>query len=281
MKRRLLAALLALGVLAGCGDRRRRRHDRRQAGRGHRVLSAAVPQPAHRRRPVTVTNLTKPGAEPHDVELNPRQVGQISDAALVVYLNGFQPAVDEAVEQEAKDRAFDAGSVVELLPIAERPRRGAGRGARGGGRRQGPARLARPGAVRHDRRRSWASGWPACDPAHAADYRARAAAVHAELDTLNAEFATGLRDLRPPRDRDQPHRVQLPGPAVRPDRGRHHRRLPRGRAVPAAAGRGGRARRGPPAPPRSSSRRWSARRWPRPSPARSARGPRCWTRWRG
>ena len=58
---------------------------------------------------VTVTNLTKPGAEPHDLELTPRQVGQISDAELVVYLKGFQPAVDEAVDQEAGDRAFDVG----------------------------------------------------------------------------------------------------------------------------------------------------------------------------
>ena len=42
-----------------------------------------------------VTQLTKPGAEPHDVELNPRQVADISDAGLVVYLKGFQPQLDE------------------------------------------------------------------------------------------------------------------------------------------------------------------------------------------
>ena len=50
---------------------------------------------------VTVTNLAKPGAEPHDLELSARQVGRVSDAELVVYLKGFQPAVDEAVEQAA------------------------------------------------------------------------------------------------------------------------------------------------------------------------------------
>src|SRR5688572_4937711 len=53
---------------------------------------------------VTVTNLAKPGAEPHDLELNPGQVGQVSEAELIVFLKGFQPAVDEAVEQNGGDR---------------------------------------------------------------------------------------------------------------------------------------------------------------------------------
>src|SRR5574338_72511 len=49
---------------------------------------------------VTVTNLAQPGAEPHDLELSPRQVASISDADLMLYLRGFQPAIDEAVAQE-------------------------------------------------------------------------------------------------------------------------------------------------------------------------------------
>ncbi len=49
-------------------------------------------------RAVTVENLTPAGAEPHDLELTPRAVGDILDADLVLYLgNGFQPAVAEAV----------------------------------------------------------------------------------------------------------------------------------------------------------------------------------------
>lgn len=65
---------------------------------------------------VTVTNLTPPGAEPHDVELTPRQVAAIGDADLVVYIGGFQPAVDEAVAQEAGDRALDVGAELATLP---------------------------------------------------------------------------------------------------------------------------------------------------------------------
>jgi zinc transport system substrate-binding protein len=68
---------------------------------------------------VVVSNLTAPGAEPHDLELSPQQVAQLSEADLVVYSAGFQPAVDEAVEQQAADRAFDVLSAVELREYAE------------------------------------------------------------------------------------------------------------------------------------------------------------------
>ena len=64
---------------------------------------------------VQVTNLTAPGAEPHDLELSPQQVAGLSEADLVVYASGFQPAVDEAVEQQAPDRALDVLTAVELL----------------------------------------------------------------------------------------------------------------------------------------------------------------------
>jgi zinc transport system substrate-binding protein len=72
---------------------------------------------------VAVTNLTKPGTEPHDLELTPQDVAAISNAGLVVYLSGLQPAVDEAVEQQAGDKSFDAGESANLslkyTPIEE------------------------------------------------------------------------------------------------------------------------------------------------------------------
>jgi zinc transport system substrate-binding protein len=47
---------------------------------------------------VRVVDLTPAGAEPHDIELTPRDVEQIHDADLVLYLgHGFQPAVEKAV----------------------------------------------------------------------------------------------------------------------------------------------------------------------------------------
>jgi zinc transport system substrate-binding protein len=47
-----------------------------------------------------VVNVTPPGAEPHDVELSPRDADTIRDARLVLYVGGgFQPAVEDAVSE--------------------------------------------------------------------------------------------------------------------------------------------------------------------------------------
>nr|WP_296066302.1 metal ABC transporter substrate-binding protein [uncultured Actinoplanes sp.] len=178
MRRLLPALLLTLVVAAGCGAR--------ASASGFadgrlNVVTAFYPLQFLSERiggdRVTVTNLTKPGAEPHDVELNPRQVADVADAGLAVYLRGFQPAVDAAVKQEAKGRAFDVSSVVPLFALGDGkdphvwldPVRFATIADRLG------ARLAQ------------------ADPAHAAEYTGRAAAVHAQLDELNTEYADALR----------------------------------------------------------------------------------------
>lgn len=64
-----------------------------------------------------VQNLTEPGAEPHDLELSPRQVADLSGADLVIFEKGFQPAVDEAVAQSGTDNALDTSTVVPLEPL--------------------------------------------------------------------------------------------------------------------------------------------------------------------
>ncbi|MCI0687700.1 MAG: metal ABC transporter substrate-binding protein [Sporichthyaceae bacterium] len=69
---------------------------------------------------VRVTNLTTPGVEPHDLELTPRQVGAIYDADLVLYLKGFQPALDEAIEQ-AGGRSLEISMVVPLAEASGEP----------------------------------------------------------------------------------------------------------------------------------------------------------------
>ena len=194
MKRRLIAALLTLSAVAACGDSAAgTAPDGKPA-----VVTAFYPLQFLSERiggdQVSVSTLTKPGAEPHDVELNPQQVGQISDAALVVYLSGFQPAVDKAVEQEAKDRAFDAGTAVDLLPIAPHDEQsdvpGEEHEEAAGGKDPhvwlDPVRFATITDRLGERLAT-------VDPAHAADHRARAATVHTELNALNEEFATGLK----------------------------------------------------------------------------------------
>ncbi|HSH62011.1 MAG TPA: metal ABC transporter substrate-binding protein, partial [Acidimicrobiales bacterium] len=61
-----------------------------------------------------VTNLTPAGTEPHDLELTPRQVDQLEDADLVLYLGGgFQPAL-EKVASRRKGAKVD---LLQALPL--------------------------------------------------------------------------------------------------------------------------------------------------------------------
>ncbi|GAB2767934.1 zinc ABC transporter substrate-binding protein [Nocardioides salsibiostraticola] len=62
----------------------------------------------------TVENLTTPGAEPHDLELGIAETVTVSNAALVVYESGFQPAIDASVDENAEGATLDATAVVEL-----------------------------------------------------------------------------------------------------------------------------------------------------------------------
>ncbi|MGH3132703.1 MAG: metal ABC transporter substrate-binding protein [Gaiellaceae bacterium] len=91
---RVAALLAALLVLAGC-----RESD--EVG-SNSVVAAFYPLAWAVEEiggdSIEVVNLTPPGAEPHDVELSPRDVERIRDAGLVVYVGGgFQPAVEDAV----------------------------------------------------------------------------------------------------------------------------------------------------------------------------------------
>ena len=68
---------------------------------------------------VNLTNLTLPGQEPHDLELTPQQITSLEEADLVVYLKGFQPAVDKAVEQSGAKNKLDLSQVIQLRPAGD------------------------------------------------------------------------------------------------------------------------------------------------------------------
>ncbi|MCZ7379000.1 metal ABC transporter substrate-binding protein [Micromonospora sp. WMMC250] len=185
-------ALLALGAGAGCSTGDSAGADPKRVD----VVAAFYPLQFLSERiggdAVRVTNLAKPGAEPHDLELNPSQVGQVSDAELIVYLKGFQPAVDDAVAQNGGDRAFDVTSVQPLLDASAggHDHEGEeGHTEESGGKDPhvwlDPTRLAGIGD-------QLAQRLGTADPDHAADYTARAAALRADLTALDGEFKTGL-----------------------------------------------------------------------------------------
>lgn len=131
---------------------------------------------------VSVSALTPPGAEPHDLELTPGDVASIQEADLLVHLGGFQPALDDAAETAGGDRAWDAGTAADLLPVE-------------GGDREDetvdphfwldPVRLADVGDALADRLTEE-------DPDGADTYAANAAGLRADLEALDAEMQAGL-----------------------------------------------------------------------------------------
>lgn len=68
---------------------------------------------------VTVTSLTAPGAEPHDLELTAKQVIAVKEADVVAYLSQFQAAVDHAVEDAGRPdgTTADIGAGVTRLDL--------------------------------------------------------------------------------------------------------------------------------------------------------------------
>ena len=141
---------------------------------------------------VKVSNLVKPGAEPHDLELSPKQVAEIADADLAVYLHGFQPAVDEAVADHAKDKSLDAATVQALhdgfVPLEEGELHEDEKG-KDPHVWLDPTRLAgMADAV--------AKKLGEADADHADEFTANAKALRTKLDALDGEFKSGLANCK-------------------------------------------------------------------------------------
>jgi zinc transport system substrate-binding protein len=188
-------ALLALAAAAGCGG-----GSSAASGNGSGkmdVVAAFYPLQFVAERvggeAVQVQNLAKPGAEPHDLELTIKQVSHIADAGLVVYLHGFQPAVDEAVAEHAADHAFDVATVEPLADAGAAAHEHEGEGEEHAEEESGqdphvwldPTRLA----TIADR---LAARLGELDAAHAADYATRARTLRTDLETLDREYSTKL-----------------------------------------------------------------------------------------
>ena len=130
---------------------------------------------------VEVSSLTPPGAEPHDVELSPRQVRSVGEVGLVVYLSGFQRAVDEALAAREPAHVLDAADTADLRPAP---------GAADDATLDphfwlDPDRLARLATP-------VAAALAELDPDNADTYAANATTLLADLASLDAEFRAGL-----------------------------------------------------------------------------------------
>ena len=150
---------------------------------------------------VDVSSLTPPGAEAHDLELAPQDVAAVTEADLLVYLEGFQPALDEAAQNEAADTAWDAGRAADLTRTAEEHAHEGETAeehaahAEEEGEEEGeatdphfwldPVRLASVGDALAERLAE-------ADPDGAATYEQNAAALRTDLEALDAEMQAGL-----------------------------------------------------------------------------------------
>ncbi len=143
---------------------------------------------------VSVSSLTPPGAEPHDIELSPAQVDEVGRADLVVFLSDFQAAVDEAVDANPPGHVVDAADETTLHAADEEHADADDEGDEEEGHDHGsldphfwldPSRLpAVADAV--------ADQLAEIDPDNADDYRAGAAAFTDEMTELDTRYADGL-----------------------------------------------------------------------------------------
>jgi zinc transport system substrate-binding protein len=131
---------------------------------------------------VSVRDLVKPGAEPHDLELTPKQVASIEDADLVLYLKTLQPAVDDAVKSEAPHHSLD---VTTIAPLAPMPKGSDEPDALDPHIWLDPVRFEAISQAVEAR-------LSAIDPAHASTFQTREAALLRDLQDINQRYATDL-----------------------------------------------------------------------------------------
>ncbi|MFJ9932761.1 metal ABC transporter substrate-binding protein [Streptomyces virginiae] len=152
---------------------------------------------------VKVDGLTKPGVEPHDLEITPKQTAQLGEADVVLYLKNLQPAVDKAVAQSGVKNIVDAATLTELE-------------AHGASGHDHGAEEAHAEGEGHDHSHGEGGGtdphvWldpvkyaeiakgvgaalEKADPGHAADYKKNTDELVGKLAALDTEFKDGLKN---------------------------------------------------------------------------------------
>jgi zinc transport system substrate-binding protein len=120
--RRLLLWTAAFTLLAACeGESRPANRDNAGLGVVATFYPLAFLAQEVGKDLVQVQNLTPPGAEPHDLELTSGKVRALSGADLVIYLGGgFQPAVEDAVEDFPPGKAWDILATQKGRPPARK-----------------------------------------------------------------------------------------------------------------------------------------------------------------
>jgi zinc transport system substrate-binding protein len=149
---------------------------------------------------VSVDTLTKPGVEPHDLELSPRQTASLGEADFILYLKGIQPAVDDAIGQSGVKNTVDAASLTKL----EKHGTGVGHdhghegdeheGEEGGEGEAGADPHIWLDPVKYSEvAEGVGKAMEKADPDHAAAYKKNTKDLVKKLDGLNTKFEDGLK----------------------------------------------------------------------------------------
>ncbi|TQL67753.1 zinc transport system substrate-binding protein [Nocardioides albertanoniae] len=150
-----------------------------------------------------VTGLTKPGVEPHDLELSINQTAALQSADVILTEHGFQPAVDDAIEQDVPGEVVDVEKSVELRHGEEHDH----------GDDHGDEDEAAHAEEGHDHGDLDPHFWhdplllaqyagdvrdalAKADPDNAKTYEANAKALTDDLGAVDKEFTTGLAKCR-------------------------------------------------------------------------------------
>lgn len=150
---------------------------------------------------VKVDTLTKPGVEPHDLEITPKQTVQLGKADVVLYLKTLQPAVDKAVAQSGVKNVVDAATLTRLEAHGASGHDHAGEEGTGGdGHDHSHGEAGDDPHVWLDplKYAEIAKGVGAAlekaDPDHATDYKKNTDELVAKLGALDSEFKDGLKN---------------------------------------------------------------------------------------
>ncbi len=155
---------------------------------------------------VSVDSLTKPGVEPHDLELSPKQTVELAGADMILYLKDLQPAVDKAIDQSGVKNIVDAAALTKL------EKHGASEDHEGHDHEGEDAHSEDEHGHSHETEAGedphiWldpvkyaevakgvGKALEKADPDHAADYKKNTEALVGKLDALNKDFADGLKN---------------------------------------------------------------------------------------
>lgn len=142
---------------------------------------------------ITIENMTPPGVEPHDLELTPKQIISLDNADLLLYISGFQPALEEAATQSAPADSLDILTVsgLNLLGATED-------GHAHGAEKKSAEELVSDPHVWLDPKRlilianAVAAKLAQADPDNSENYEVNRVAFVSELVALDVKLASGL-----------------------------------------------------------------------------------------